>query len=327
MKVFRRATANGAWLAASRDVGDWTRQESRAGVTLERTRVALMILNPRQRWVLSRCPAINPAFAIAELAWILSGDSEVDFLVPWNSKYPDFVGSTTEAHGAYGKRLRSSFGVDQLLRAGEALRANPTSRQVVLQLYSPALDLPTDQGQPRAGDIPCNVTSLLKIRDGKLEWTQILRSNDFFLGVPYNIVQFTVLQEVVAGLVGVDVGSYLHYSDSLHLYERDWQREACSNLRLPQNTDDLRLSADVLASEIKSFRAVISRIGLCRSKSTLGTLGNDLESLQPAWRNMAWICLSERARRLKVTEVENWALDNCSNRLLKEAQRRWAGER
>lgn len=327
MRIFQRTTADKAWVAASRDIGNWTRQESRAGVTLERTRVALLIRNPRQRWVLSRRPAINPAFAVAELAWILAGDAEVSYLLPWNSKYSGFVGSATEAYGAYGKRLRSSFGVDQILRAGEALAANPTSRQVVLQLYHPALDLPFDRGQPRAGDIPCNVTSLLKVRDGKLEWTQMVRSNDFFLGVPYNIVQFTTLQEVLAGLAGVEVGSYLHYSDSLHLYERDWHREACSSPRLPHNKDDLRLSEKELLAEIESFHTLVLEIGRCRKRSSLHLLSDQLRSLQTGWRNMAWICVSERARRLRDEDSMQWALLQCGNAPLRRAQELWVAER
>ena len=49
---------------------------------------------------------------------------------------------------------------------------------------------------------------------------------DFWLGFPFNIVQFTMLQEIMAGWIGVDVGSYHHLSDSLHIY--------------PEHEDDLR---------------------------------------------------------------------------------------
>ena len=48
-----------------------------------------------------------------------------------------------------------------------------------------------------------------------------MRSNDVLLGTPYNFVQYTSLQEILAGWLDIGVGSYNHYSDSLHLYERD----------------------------------------------------------------------------------------------------------
>ena len=62
---------------------------------------------------------------------------------------------------------------------------------------------------------------MLKVRDGALEWTQILRSNDVFRGLPYNFVQFTMMQEIMAGWLNLRVGSYNQLSDSLHIYDSD----------------------------------------------------------------------------------------------------------
>lgn len=62
---------------------------------------------------------------------------------------------------------------------------------------------------------------MFNIRDGRLDWTQIIRSNDIFLGLPHNLVQFTTLHEVMAGWLGVQMGSYNQLSNSLHLYEKD----------------------------------------------------------------------------------------------------------
>ena len=61
-------------------------------------------------------------------------------------------------------------------------------------------------GNPSAEDIPCNLSSLLKIRKNQLEWMQINRSNDIYRGLPYNIVQFTTLQELMASWLGIEVG-------------------------------------------------------------------------------------------------------------------------
>ena len=45
-----------------------------------------------------------------------------------------------------------------------------------------------------------------------------MRSNDIVFGLPYNFLQFTFLQEIIAGWLNVDVGEYMHISDSLHMY-------------------------------------------------------------------------------------------------------------
>jgi hypothetical protein len=42
------------------------------------------------------------------------------------------------------------------------------------------------------------------------------------LGLTYtNIVQFTTIQESLAAILGVELGPYIHYSDSLHIYTSD----------------------------------------------------------------------------------------------------------
>ncbi len=224
IKVFEGATANEVWHMAAAELlhGNSTRrQDGRGGSTQELLHAAFTIQDPRQRWVVARQPALNPAFAIAEVIWILSGRRDSAFLNYWNSQLPKFAGSGKIYHGAYGFRLRHQFRIDQLERAYQALLHNPDGRQVVLQIWDPRADFPDSRGRPVNPDIPCSISSLLKIRDGKLEWMQVIRSNDLFRGVPYNFIQFTSIQEVLAGWLGIELGSYNQLSDSLHLYDGD----------------------------------------------------------------------------------------------------------
>jgi thymidylate synthase len=195
------------------------------------------------------------AFAIVETIAILRGRRDAEFLTYWNRDLPRYVGNSSEMHGAYGYRLRFQFGVDQLEHAFLALQANSTSRQVVLSIWDPKADLPDSSGKPRAQDIPCNVCSMLKIRDGKLEWLQVMRSNDVFRGLPYNFVQFTTLQEVMAGWLGLELGAYVHVSDSLHVYESDLT--AALGYKTPSETTRNR---DSLALPKKESDAVWSRM-------------------------------------------------------------------
>ena len=174
-------------------------QNSRAGPTKEILHAAFSIEDPRQRWVVSRTPPLNLAFALAEVVWIMTGRRNLKFLEHWNSEYRNYVGSGPDLHGAYGYRLRHSLGVDQLERAYRVLESEPDSRQVVLQIWDSRIDLPAPDGTPADSDIPCNVVAMPKLRDGKLEWLQVIRSNDMFLGVPHNFVQFTSIQEMLAG--------------------------------------------------------------------------------------------------------------------------------
>jgi len=219
------------------------------------------LADPRQRWIASRRPAMNPAFAIAEVIWIMNGRRDSAFLNYFNPRLPEFAGKGPNYFGAYGFRLRKAFSIDQLKRAAAALRQNSLSRQVVLQIWNTETDLPYADGQPADHDIPCNLLAMLKVRNGKLEWTQIMRSNDLFLGLPHNIVQFTTMQELIAGWIGVEPGEYQHLSDSLHLYERDGYvltntiKQPC-----PRNDDRLNVPEDESEEILKQLEDAVEQI-------------------------------------------------------------------
>src|SRR5689334_16561053 len=107
--VFDGKTADDAWqklASAFREEGRAAQQVSRSGLTHEILRAAISIDDPRQRWVLSRQPSINPAFAIAEVVWILTGRNDAAFLNYFNRQLPSFAGHADIYHGAYGHRLR-----------------------------------------------------------------------------------------------------------------------------------------------------------------------------------------------------------------------------
>jgi thymidylate synthase len=120
--------------------------DGRNGRTKELTHVCMSISDPTQRWVVRRKPIISPAFAVAELVMLMNGSDESVLLNTWNPKLPKYQGEYNRYPGAYGRRLRYSFGFDQINRAYNALNNNPQSRQVVLEIWKPDIDLPQKKG-------------------------------------------------------------------------------------------------------------------------------------------------------------------------------------
>ena len=226
MRCLSEETADLVWRAAALELLECPqyRVGSGSAATYELVPCILQVRNPRRRWILSRYPPYNPAFGIVEVIWIVTGNQESAVLNHWNPLLPRFAGSGASYHGAYGYRLRHAFGFDQVERIYEVLRSAPETRQAVLQLWKPEEDMPLRDGRPVSRDIPCNVSSFLKIRDGKLHWTQVMRSNDIMRGLPYNLIQFTMLQEMMASWIGCEIGEYCHFSDSLHVYQADKQQ-------------------------------------------------------------------------------------------------------
>jgi thymidylate synthase len=271
----------------------------------------------------SRRPAINPAFALAEVIWIVCGRRDSKFLTFFNSKLSQFSGDSAELHGAYGHRLRHHFGLDQLTAAYHTLIQNPDSRQVVLQIWDPAIDFPSENGSPKSPDIPCNTQSYLKIRNGKLEWTQIMRSNDVFLGTPHNIIQFTMLQEVMSGWLNIDVGTYNHLSDSLHIYEHNWNklRSADTNTL---STEDIRLAKP------ESDRAFSTLSNLVESIINLNTTGRELEQLLKSsclpepYHNMGSVLVAEGLRRRGERSASDRVISACTNTIYRRLWQDWS---
>jgi len=229
-------------------------QASRDQPTKEILHVGVSITEPRQRIVFAR--PMNPAFAIVETISILAGINDVNFMAFWNPRMLSYSDDGSTLNGAYGYRFgcrprlsrRSdglrhwNKGTDQLRTALEALKHSPDSRQVVLQSWDKDLDMPN--GSPRSKDVPCNLVSHLLIREGKLNWLQVFRSNDLFWGLPYNFVEFTAIQEIMAGWLGVELGEYNHISNSLHAYQRHWNQmndDFNTTTKVPENSADLRI--------------------------------------------------------------------------------------
>lgn len=328
MESFRGRTADEVWrLAYTAVMASANRQvqASRAGATVELLHAVLEIADPRHHWVTSRFPALNPAFGIAEVIWILAGSNDAEVLNYWFPRLTEFAGEGPTYAGAYGHRLRHHFGVDQVKRACEVLASNPMSRQVVLQYWDARSDLPQDNGAPRCQDIPCNVMSLLKVRDNRLEWTQVMRSNDLHRGLPHNILQFTVLQEIIAGWLQVEVGSYHHWSDSLHIYVADMERFSCTLPPEPPLAPGDSLATDAVRGEALIAELYCRMVELTKPGLTEQQLAN-LDAFADApfgYQNLLHVLAAESARRRGRHDQANALMERCTNPQLLHVWSSW----
>lgn len=190
-----------------------------------------IIKNPYRRVVGGYNRNINPFFLLAEAMWIFTGRKDVKFLSMFNKNMEKFSDDGKVFHAPYGFRLRhwgirsedkfceenlhAAQGYDQIADAIRIFDNNPNTRQVVLSIWNPDLDLGT-----KTKDIPCNDIIMMKIRNGKLITTVQNRSNDLHWGLPTNIFQFSFLTEIISACLGIELGTQTHNSQSLHIY--DW---------------------------------------------------------------------------------------------------------
>ena len=199
------------------------------------------------RWVLTDtsrnflCNAARaacPSYASAELLWYLSREQSVAMLLPYAPSYKRFAEEDGRAYGSYGHRLRMNIspipvyaapgegvGVrsyrdrDMLDYAVNRLKRDRGTRQCVVSLWRPD-DLITEDKK----DVPCTVAWQFFVRQNNLHMLAYMRSNDVWLGTPYDVYTFTCIQRMIADELGCGVGSYYHHVGSLHLYARDFTR-------------------------------------------------------------------------------------------------------
>lgn len=202
---------------------------------------------PRERVLFNHIRDANPFFHFMESLWILAGRQDVEFLTKFNVRMADYSDDGVVFHAPYGYRLRhgaDGYSEDQFKKVMDVLTKDPQSRQAVLQIWDHKFDL-----NARSKDIPCNDLIFIKIRDGRLNITVCNRSNDMIWGAyGANAVQFSVIQEYLAGMLGVQVGYYRQVSDSFHAYVDNPQWQALSdwadgidNSKYLVSYDDLRV--------------------------------------------------------------------------------------
>lgn len=211
------------------------RQSSRNGNVYEILDFKTKITNPYRRCVGGYDRGMNVFFLLAEALWIFSGRKDVEFLNIFNGQMKEYSDDGLVFHAPYGFRLRhwgvrsedkytsenmhAAQGFDQVLDAIRLLDNDKDSRRVVMSIWNPDFDLSVE-----SKDLPCNDLVMLKIRNGKLITTIQNRSNDLHWGLPTNVFQFSFLTELISLVLGVELGTQTHNSQSLHVY--DWHEIA-----------------------------------------------------------------------------------------------------
>lgn len=167
-----------------------------------------------QNFVLNDWRAADPSYAAAELLWYASSQSNVKMLLSYAPSYIRFAEADGCAHGAYGPRI-----MPLLENVIQTLRRHPDTRQAVLPFWKPTDVKFTHQ----VNDMPCTVALHFILRDNRLHCICYMRSNDVWLGMPYDVFAFTMIQRLIADELKVTYGEYHHHVGSMHLYDTNFE--------------------------------------------------------------------------------------------------------
>lgn len=219
MIVFNGKTVNEVWEQAfnaldAQAVKGFTDSSRDGSVVGEFIDAVMCVEDPTRNIVTSPVRNMPLRYAIGELAWYLSGSNKVLDIAQFAKKWEEISDDGETNNSAYGYRIFNKFGFDQWEYVKSLIQKDPNTRQAVIHIKDPS-NKPTK-------DTPCTVYLQFFLRDNKLSLSVHMRSNDIWMGVPYDMFSFCFLQVKMAMELGVEVGSYTHYAGSLHMYQRDY---------------------------------------------------------------------------------------------------------
>ena len=188
-----------------------------------------------------------------ELLWFLSGETNIQYLQDngvsiWN----DWATESGELGPVYGAQWLRWQGADlqvfdQVAALVDGLKNNPDSRRHIISGWNVAL-LPDESKKPwenaEAGLMalpPCHLLYQFYVADGKLSASLYIRSNDLFLGNPYNTASLAFLTHMLAQQCDLDVGEIVMSIGDAHIYTNHFEQVKTQLSRTPGALPQLKI--------------------------------------------------------------------------------------
>ena len=181
---------------------------------------------------------------VHELLWFLAGDTNVAYLKQHGvSIWDEWARSDGDLGPVYGKQWRSWAApdgrtIDQISDVVETLHTSPDSRRMIVSAWNPA-------AIPDMALAPCHCLFQFYVADGKLSCQLYQRSADIFLGVPFNIASYALLTLMMARVVGLGPGDFVHTLGDAHLYLNHFEQADAQLKRTPRPLPRMEIVREV----------------------------------------------------------------------------------
>jgi thymidylate synthase len=187
---------------------------------------------------------------IVELLWFLQGSTNVRWLQERGvSIWDEWADPEGELGPVYGHQWRSwpapdGRHIDQIAAVVRSLRESPDSRRHIVSAWNVAEV--ADMALP-----PCHTMFQFYVADGRLSCQLYQRSADVFLGVPFNIASYALLTQMMAQVVGLIPGEFVHTLGDAHLYANHLDQARLQLGRTPRALPSLAITPGV--TDIDAF--------------------------------------------------------------------------
>ncbi|HEY8429219.1 MAG TPA: thymidylate synthase [Sandaracinaceae bacterium] len=246
-----------AYLSLLRDVREnGTRKEDRTGTGTLSVFGRQLRFDLRRGFPLVTTKKVHLKSVIYELLWFLRGDTNVRWLNEHGvTIWDEWAREDGDLGPIYGYQWRSwpapdGRHIDQIARLLHDLRETPHSRRLVVSAWNVA-DL------DRMALAPCHALFQFYVADGRLSCQLYQRSADLFLGVPFNIASYSLLTMMIAQVVGLEPGEFVHTFGDAHIYLNHLEQVDTQLSRTPRPLPRMVLDPsvhDLFAFEYEHFR-------------------------------------------------------------------------
>lgn len=194
---------------------------------------------------------------IHELLWFIKGDTNIEYLQKngvriWN-EWADENGNLGPVYGHQWRNWNSQ-GIDQLKDMINTINSNPDSRRIIVNAWNPgvlpdtSISFSANVANKKAALPPCHTFFQCYLADGKLSLQLYQRSADVFLGVPFNIASYALLNLMIAQVTDYNPGEFIHTFGDAHIYSNHKRQIEEQLLRIPK-----KLPKVILNPEIKNI--------------------------------------------------------------------------
>jgi thymidylate synthase len=174
-----------------------------------------VLTNPRARIIGLAARNLNPFYLVGNLLWVLRQSNKLEVINYYNPRGSMFSDDGEILRGAYGKRIFDFDGINQWKQCYNELKVDPDSRRAIVSIHLPQHDWTGSL------DTPCTADFQFLLRDNKLHMVNHMRSQSAAFVQPYDVFLMTMIQELMANELGVELGIYKHICNSYHYFTNE----------------------------------------------------------------------------------------------------------
>lgn len=221
-----------------------TKKEDRTGTGTLSTFGYQMRFNLQEGFPVMTTKKLHLRSIIHELLWFIKGDTNIAYLKENGVRiWDEWADEDGNLGPVYGYQWRSwpnpdGTSTDQIANLLKGLKNNPDSRRHIVSAWNPSF---IDQmALP-----PCHCLFQFYVAEGRLSCQLYQRSADTFLGVPFNIASYALFTLMLAQVLDLEPGEFIHTFGDVHLYNNHLEQAKTQLQRTPGTLPKMKINPEV----------------------------------------------------------------------------------